>query len=220
MTFDKRFAKFYLLVLLFFFLVGMNLSFAGEINDISKNLVYKTVSEFCNLEFEHNFDRDKLIKMSSSYKNKIDKLTGSVETLYIPDAYEIYAIKSYKILDLTVNGNKAIATVSYDVLAKRTGWKQHERNHIHWGEAIFVEYLKPNYIAKIHLTYDGKRWWILDPPSPKISVDEIINFFEAQMTRLAKHHPEVKTGTSWMGAQDLYNADQRNLTLLKKLARE
>jgi len=118
-----------------------------------------------------------------------------------------------------LKNNEATATVSYDVLAKRTGRTVHERKNgaVH-GEAIFVEYLKPNYIEKIHLTYDGKRWWVLAPPFPKISVDKIINFFEAQMQRLEKNNPKVTIGQALPGHQDGYNEDQRNVTLLKKLA--
>lgn len=209
-----------ILLILSLFFTAIGIVFANELNDLSKKEVYKILATFCQAEFDHNIDnRYDLIKMSLAYQNRLEKLTGtSIGTLYIPDAYEIYAIKSYKILDLALENNKATATVSYDVLAKRTGWKQHEHNHIHWGEAIFVEYLKPNYIEKIHLTYDGKRWWVLDPPFPKISIEKIIAFLEDDMSVLEKHNPKIKIGQALPGPQDGYNEDQRNVTLLKKLA--
>jgi len=121
-------------------------------------------------------------------------------------------------LDLSIESDGAVATVSYDVVAKRTDWKLHKYNDgTSWGEAIFVEYPRPNYIEKIHLIYDGKRWWVLDPPFPKISVDKIIAFLESDINLITKHHPEVETGKFFGGAQNAYNEDQRNVTLLRKL---
>lgn len=190
--------------------------------DVLRDAALKVVSDFCQFEFSYNYDaRHALMKMSSEYKAKADKLDAFPGDLQIDHAYEVYAIKAYKILDLTMSGNNAIAMVNYNVLAKRTDWMLHKyKDGVSWGEAIFVEYLKPNYIEKIHLTYDGKRWWVLDPPSPKISVEKIIAFLEDDMKVLEKHNPKIKIGQALPGPQDGYNEDQRNLTLLKKLARE
>jgi hypothetical protein len=34
--------------------------------------------------------------------------------------------------------------------------------------AKFYKYLRSNYIEKINLVFDGKQWWVLDPPPPKV----------------------------------------------------
>lgn len=211
----------YLLVFILGLLASLS-TLANFENNKLKESASKTIIDFCQSEFIYNLDnRYDLIKTSPEYKARINKLGAFAGDLQIAYAYEIYAIKSYKILDLTIKGNEAIATVSYDVLAKRTGWKVHEYdNGTVRGEAKFIECPKPNYIEKINLTYDGKRWWVLDPPFPKISVSKIIDFFEAQMQRLEKNNPKIKIGQAPSGPQDGYNEDQRNLLLLKELARE
>ena len=203
------------------FLLLIASSVMANNEDIFKVEALKTVSDFCRLEFSYQDtdERDNLIKISPQRRAWARKDHIFVGALQIDSTYEIYAIKSYKILDLTVKGNEAVATVSYDMLAKRTGWKVHEyKNGTVRGEAIFIEYPKPNYIEKINLTYDGKRWWVLDPPFPKISVSKIIDFFEVQMQRLEKNNPKIKIGQAPSGPQDGYNEDQRNVMLLKKLA--
>jgi hypothetical protein len=207
-------------ILLVFFCLIASKSITANMEN-NKNLTYDTISKFCEFEFRHDFSRDRFLKLSSKREDKIENLSGTIETLYIPNTYEVFAIKSYKILDVIVNKNKAIATVTYNILAKRTGWKHHDfKDGSSYGEAIFVEYIKPNYIEKINLIFDGNRWWVLDPPFPKISINKIIDFFGVKIDRLKKNHPNVVIGKALPGPQTGYNETQRNLMLLINLSKK
>lgn len=205
---------------LFLPLGGSALASPEDVN-FAKSAV-DTVNVFCRSEFDHSIhSRYDLMKMSPNYETKLEKLMHtSVGTLYIPDAYEIFAIKSYKIDNVAVHGNKAVATVNYAILAKRTGWKKIKYQGGTGSVEIFEECRKPNYIEKIDLIFDGKRWWVLDPPSPKISIYKIVTFLTNSLGRYEKNNPEAHDGRALPALQDLYDAAKKNVILLKKLIGE
>ena len=79
-----------------------------ENNELKKS-ASKTIIDFCQSEFIYNLDnRYDLIETSPEYKARINKLGAFGGDLQIAYAYEIYAIKSYKILDLTVNPSSGL----------------------------------------------------------------------------------------------------------------
>jgi hypothetical protein len=197
----------------------MNVSAFG--GNAQKEAVIKTISDFCKLEFSYQDteERDDLIKETLQYRERAEKFGLFAGVLQIDYAYEIFAVKSYKVLDVDINNNKAVATVSYDVLAKRTGWgATRNDSDMIGGRTIFFEYLNPNYIEKINLIFDSGRWWILDPPFPKISANEIILFLKDDMKLLEEDNAGIRNGRAFFPQQNAYNDDKYNIKLLKKLA--
>jgi len=96
MYLKKIFKKLVVASCLFFTMVGITFANDTSSNN-SKESACKMVMEFCQSEFQYNIsNRYDLIKMTSAYEDKLEKLTQtSIGTLYIADAYEIYAVKSY-----------------------------------------------------------------------------------------------------------------------------
>ena len=199
----------------------LSLAITGAIfaNEQTKDLACKALDNFCQSEFQYNVhNRYDLIKMSEPYKDKLEKLTGtSIGTLYISDAYEILAVKSYKILNVSVNGNEAVATVSYDVVAKRTGWNSAARTKTIDTKSLLEKYINQNYIEKINLTFDGNRWWVLDPPAPKISLDKIISFYEDSLGRYRKNALELTNPVAINNVKNLCLQGENTIALLKSL---
>ena len=192
-------------------------------NLLDKNyiLVKKTVEKFCDLEFQYKFSRNKrneIVKKTQLYLDKLEKLEGTVDDFYIPNVYEIFAVRSYKILSIKIKGNKAVATVVYYVLANMTGWKKCvTKEWLEYWESIFVCYHRPSYIEKLNLIFENNNWFVIDPPFPKISVNKIIEFIEGDIKSSVEVYPNILFVNAPEAAQFGYNESVKNLNLLKKL---
>jgi hypothetical protein len=70
-------------------------------------------------------------------------------------------------------------------------------------------------IMKLALIYDGSKWWVLDPPIPRISLEAIIRYHKSDLDRL---------GDGWLERPDIsegqkqhYRKLQENLQILESL---
>lgn len=138
------------------------------------NEVRSAVDAFCKAEFDgDDFNqRVKLIKYSPAREKKEKKRTGPVSPWVVFWDWDTYYIVStYKVLNVDVNDDRAVATVEYKRLAESKG-----------KEKIVLSGTV-NDIVTLNLVRDGKQWWIFDPPLPRISKDRLIKIYEDKLRR-------------------------------------
>ncbi len=134
-----------------------------------------TVESFCKAEFEGDeFDqRVKLIKFSPAREKKEKKRTGPASPwVMFWDWDPYYIVSTYKVINVEIKDDRAVATVEYKRLAESKG-----------KEKIIPSYVEHD-IVKLNLVYDGKQWWIFDPPLPRISRDQLVKIYEGKLRRL------------------------------------
>jgi hypothetical protein len=199
--------KFLIKGLIGFFIISSAIAFDNSAANTNE-AAYKAIANYCKLEFLfEKSKRNDLFKTTPAYFKKNDLGDGSGVSpgdLSI-GIDKIFVVNSYKILDIKVDKNKAVAEVSYNVLAKSEQY------------AKFYKYLRPNYIEKINLVFDGKQWWILDPPPPKISIDEILAFYEYELRELSHRSKENLDAIQLRNYEKPINTDQAVVNLLKSL---
>jgi len=119
----------------------------------------------------------------------------------------LFVVTSYQITDVSVKGNRAIATIVYNRLARTEGDGVLKRKLIHDRMS--------HDIVKLHLIYNESRWWVYDPPIPRVSIEALIKDYRNTLNRL---------GSDWLERPDIsesqkeyYRKDQENLTILNGL---
>jgi hypothetical protein len=189
----------------------------------SKEAAFEILETYCAQEFKYNesIDRDALFTTTKAYDkentDQDDDGCGSGQYpggLYI-DSDKIFLVRSYKILSVTFDENdknKAIATVSYDVLAKRDSWPKKDDGYdgIH-------EYKNPNYIEKINMIYDGKTWRILNPPPAKISIDEVLGIYAKELQITETNKGDDLDSQQLRNYYHFLNTEKQIVELLKNL---
>ena len=119
----------------------------------------------------------------------------------------LFVVASYQITDVSVKGNRAIATIVYNRLARTE------------GDGVLKRKLIPDRmshdIVKLHLIYDGSKWWVYDPSTPRVSIEALIEYYRNTLNRL---------GSDWLERSDIsksqkeyYRKDQESLKTLSSL---
>jgi len=129
-------------------------------------------NEFKGGDLEKRFD---LIKLSPGREAKIRKIRGVVSPLsieYLSDP--MILVNNYNIIKIEVNGNNAVATVSYLRLCRRSKAGL---------EGRFVYDYKENDIVTLYLKKLSGKWWVYDPPLPRLSFDLFFNWYEELVTK-------------------------------------
>ena len=130
------------------------------------------VESFCIAEFQGDEfnQRVELIKFSPARQKKENKRTGPASPWVVFwDWDPFYIVSSYKILSVELKDDRGVATVEYRRMAKSK------------GEGQIIPSEKARDIAKLDLIYDGKQWWIFDPPLPRISIKVLIEIYEQDL---------------------------------------
>lgn len=204
----KFFFKICLSVIGFICVISIDKSFADNLNN--ENKIRETVEEFCKGEFDGiQNKRQYLVKFGLERAKKEKKrdplLQGKV---FFGEGDPLYVVASYQILSIDIKGNHALATVSYKRLARTKGHGVFERR-------IIPDY-RENDLVRVKLINDGEKWWILDPPLPRVSKDALVAYYE----QILKRPP----GKPWLEREDIseeqkqvYRKEQEDLEALKKL---
>jgi hypothetical protein len=134
------------------------------------SLAKEVVEKFCSSEFMGIQDiRLDLAKYSSKQqeqeKKRDPEFKGMVKYW---DNDPLYVVSSYQIINVLVKKNHAEATIAYKLLARTE------------DDGVFKRKLIPidvaDDIVNLRLIYDGSKWWILDPPIPRISLEAITEY--------------------------------------------
>jgi hypothetical protein len=145
-----------------------------------KDNIKKLVETFCSSEFnictKASFDRDKLIKYT---QERIDHPLDNIALNDYP--YEFYLdsdpliiVDQYKILDVKqIDEKHAYVLINYHQLAISKGAGNGINDPMSRKFITDVRYIN----VTLNIEYDGKRWWIIDPPYPKVSDDVILKYY-------------------------------------------
>lgn len=167
-------------LLVFIVMIGGNFyCFAANENYKIQNLI----ENFCSMEFQGNLQgdevRDQLIKYTSDKLKKIKAETCAVYPYEIHlDCDSIFIVDSYKIKEIKQTDEKhAYAIVNYHQLARSEGWGEDFRNN---KTRKLIKDIRDIAVI-LNLEYDGKRWWIIDPPYPKVSYDVMVKYYSGEL---------------------------------------
>jgi len=167
------------------------------------------VEKFCRAEFmgvqDIRLDIAKYSRKQRAWEKKRDsEFRGMVKYW---DNDPLFVVESYQITDVSVKKNYAIATIVYNRLARTE------------GDGVLKRKLIPDRIShdivKLHLIYNESRWWVLDPPIPRVSLEAIIEYHKNYYKIMGDDWLQ-RTGISESQKQ-YYRKLQENLGILNRL---
>ncbi len=193
-------------VILLYLLIYALPAFAGMNQKIEISNAKRMVEVFCKAEFEGDeYDqRVKTIKYSPIREKKEKQRTGHASPWVVFwDWDRFYIVSSYRVLDIELKDAKGVATVEYQRIAESI------------GKGKIVPSLKDHDIVKLDLIFDGKQWWIFDPPAPHISSQVLLEIYERDLKNY---------GDSWLKQasneqKEVYFQKQEALKTLKSLVK-
>jgi hypothetical protein len=177
----------------------------------------KTVESFIQAEFNGIEDarstKSKFVIFSPARQIQEGKreFKGRVDELqYDP----LIVVDSYRIINVKVFDNRGETTVSFTALAKTKGQ----------GEDRKIIPVRHNEdIVRLNLVYENNRWWIIDPPLPRVSLEAMIEKFKAILKRSDEIRKNNLGGLdkeqmkNWL---ESYNYDKTSLEILERLKAE
>lgn len=159
-------------------------------------VVLDFVEAFCQSEFMGDsrirLDVVKYSKARDLVERKRDP--DFVGKAFYWDNDPLYVVASYKILDVVVSKNKrsAQATVAYKRLARTEGDGVLRRK-------VIPEFIERDIVA-LHLIYEDSKWWVFDPPRPRISLEAIIQDYKNTLEDL---------GADWLEKPEISEAQKQ-----------
>ena len=122
----------------------------------------EVVEKFCALDFRGAQDveqRQELIHFSDSRVRELGKIMDGLSPYVFEwEAAPLEVVDSYKVDRITVIGDEATASVTYEVVAQRSSWG---------GRIIRVP--KGAITTQLDLRLYGDRWKVIDPLIPRVS---------------------------------------------------
>jgi hypothetical protein len=111
----------------------------------------------------------------------------------------LFVVASYQITDVSVKRNHAIATIVYKRLARTEGDGVSKRK-------LIPDSLEHD-IIRLDLIYNGSRWWVFDPPIPRISLEAIIRYHKNDLNSL---------GDDWLRRSDISESQKQSYRKLQE----
>jgi hypothetical protein len=191
--------------LLVFAFVGCALAQGTQVRSVSD--ARRVVEQFCQAEFDGDDLplREKFIMLSPKRESKLSKGKYPLKPLVFQWNWDsAYVVSSYQVRDVTVKEADGTATVVYTRLARQE-------------EASAAPKMIPDYkevdVVQLKLVQNGERWWILDPPLPRVSKAVLIKNHEGN---------KICFDPSWIhqasdAQKGLCHKQQQNLETLKAL---
>jgi len=159
-----------------FLIFFLSLSASTNANSVNlKRSARLFIEKYCYSEFTGIQERFGIVKYSPKRKEIEEDIDPDFGGMVIDwEIDPIYVVSSYKILDVKVSENSAVATVRYKCLAKSEGTDYYYR--------IYKSKCDSNFIVQFNLTFDGNRWWAIDPPPALISKKSLIIYYEGDLS--------------------------------------
>lgn len=167
------------------------------------------VEEYCKAEFKGAQDiRVKVVKFNTSRAasekqaapERGDK-AGKIINFY---SDPLFVVASYVVRGVQVSDCSAEATVAYKRLASTNGIA---------GKKYTVD-RNSNDVIKLMLEFDGSRWWIKDPPLPRVSKWALIEYSERIISSM---NDLIKTGKASDGQKKYYSSNKDIVSFLRSL---
>ena len=171
-----------------------------------------TITHFCAEMNEGHLQiwekSEKVVKYSAK-REKLEKqrdpeFHGRVLSL-LGDSLSV--VTSYNLKDLTVAGQRAIALIAYERIAKTKGEGELERT-------ILPDKAKEE--VKVQMVYEANQWWILDPPTPHVSLPALISAYEHELNQIdqIRNNPKISAAQKKQFSQ--YENELKKLKMLAK----
>lgn len=153
---------------------------AKSLNGVEVDAVRIVAEKFCYADFEGDPDiRMDITKYTTSRRKeesrKDPELLGKVIAF---EADPIFVVKSFEITNIIVEKNTAVVTVVFDRIAKSMGSGLP-------GRKIIADDLKQD-VVTLQLIRDQEKWWILDPPIPRVSIKALHQFYKDRIDSMAE----------------------------------
>jgi hypothetical protein len=185
-----------------FSLIVLGCEVVSEIQAQDK-IVRDFVEGFCQAEFSGNSQiRLDVVKYSKkrylAEKKRDPNFAG--KALYW-DNDPLFVVASYKFLGVKVNKDKknAQATIAYKRLARTEGDGQLKRK-------LIPDSMEQD-IVIFHLIYEDSRWWIFDPPPPRISLPAIVQYYKSTLEIM---------GSNWLERPEISEAQKQYYQILQR----
>lgn len=191
----------------------------------TEQLARLAVENYAKIEFELGDPerRQMVIKFSPKREAELRK-ESQKEWVYVTFGYhDRIIVSSYKLGDIHLNGMRATAKLHYRRLAHAEGntdnsWKivsepAHDETVV--LNLVFDKGWRPSnasFVSTVRNFLSEGQWWVLDPPSPRVSKQKMLAYYEAKIKEYS---------STWK--QDLsdprYNEEQKkNVRLIRDMA--
>jgi len=197
------------IILIVCFVLGL-FSYVTAENELANlDSAREVVEKFCRAEFmgvqDIRLDIAKYSRKQMLLEKKRDPESRGMVKFWDNDP--LFVVASYQITDVSVKENHAIATIVYKRLARTCGDGVLKRK--------LIPDRKSHDIVKLHLIYNESRWWVLNPPIPRVSLEAIIEYH--------KNYHKIM-GDDWLrrpgiseSQKQYYRKLQENLEILNSL---
>lgn len=184
---------------------------AKSINEVEEDAVMIVAEKYCNADFGGNPDirMDIAIYTPSRQKEESKKDFELLGKVIAFEADPIFVVNSFEITNILVEENTAVVTIVFDRIAKSidSGLP---------GRKIIADDLKQD-VVKLQLIRDRGKWWILDPPIPRVSARALIQFYKDRIDNMTDW---IYTNRASDSQKNNYEEMNEILEILKSLEQE
>lgn len=161
----------------FFLLTVSSAAVANTGNVNPAQAARQTVETYCQVEFKGGWMEDRWKVTQFGDKRKAERKIGGpadASVFTLQNHYPFIVIASYDIREVHVlSPVRATAQVAYRRLAHSESATGREWRLI--AESAHDE------IVTLNLIFDKHKWWVMDPPLPRVSKQVLINYYEHQV---------------------------------------
>ena len=138
--------------------------------------VYQAVEIFCQIEFEGDQESRRYETIWYSEKEvtrrKKQRFPLPVHS-FAAGSDPLFVVASYQITEVQPQGKHATAKVRYKRLVRTEDWGSLARR--------IIPEKNDNDLVTLNLIFENSRWWVLDPPPPRVSKQVLIEYYEGQV---------------------------------------
>jgi hypothetical protein len=158
------------------------LSLSAESGADRVSAAKRIAEQFCLAEFEGDdlSRRENLIRFSPEREAELKKKKAPIAPIVLNwRADALFVVASCRVESIEVHDRGAVATIVYRRLARQydVGEQLPLNMTVGYLPKLVPDY-KENDAVRVNLVDDGKRWWVVDPPLPRVSKDVLIKGYE------------------------------------------
>jgi hypothetical protein len=193
----------YFVAIAFFLLFTSSASSALADNGSEAQAVHQAVETYCKIEFDGAWVEDRWAVIKFSQKRKAERIYREVTdsaVFELGNHYPFIVVTSYDIREVSLlNPTHATAKVAYNRVAHSVSNTGKD-----WRDWHLVADRLDDDLVTLNLIFEKSKWFVLDPPPPRISKDMLIGYYEELLKEAAVNTPR-------------WNRANRTLTSLKSL---
>lgn len=177
----------YIVTAVFFLLFVGNVSPVLADDEMVK-AVKQTVETYCKIEYDGAWveDRWAIIKLNPK-REKAERIYRDIteNAVFQLEHYPFIVVTSYDIREVhLLNPNHATAKVAYNRVAHSVSNTGKD-----WRDWHLVADHLDNDLVTLNLVFEKNKWFVLDPPPPRISKDMLIEYYEELLKEAAENTP-------------------------------